>query len=184
MPATYCRCVNESCNYLARCYRNGDREAGNELIETYTPLVAGIVRKVLGPARNADLEDAIQIALLQVLVSVKKWREDCPFCCYLATVTCRRTIDFVRRLRSDRHVELKKNEPIDRSCPIISDDQLKVVFAAIEEFPIEYQEVWRLSEEGRKIEEISVHLGLSIRTVFSRLSVVRARLLEVVKDYM
>lgn len=182
MSGTFCRCPQGRCNDLARRYRQGDREAGNELVLAYQPLVWGIVLRILGPSRREDWEDAAQTALLQALLAVSRWREDCPFCCYLGTVVTCRCIDFVRHLDADRFKPMPPVEPQDCRPPELEPDVLDLLDRSLAEFPTDYQEAWRLYMEDVPIMEIAGRLGVRERAIYYRWATVRRRLAEVLLD--
>ena len=84
-----CDCPPDDCAGKVERYLGGDQVAGNQLAEKFTGLVRSIVRRVLGPERREEHDDACQAVFLRVFSNLEQWGERCPFCKWLAVVAAR-----------------------------------------------------------------------------------------------
>jgi RNA polymerase sigma factor (sigma-70 family) len=90
-----CDCAERTERFL-----KGDPFACDGLIENLKPLIWAIVRRILVSARHEECEDAVQEVLLKLFTGLGRWREDCPFCDWVALVASKKAIDLRRRARS------------------------------------------------------------------------------------
>ncbi len=183
MIKKFCRCPNGCCNELARRYRVGDAGAGNELARTHQGRIHSIAARILGPTRRMDWDDAAQTALFHGLLALPKWREDCPFCCFLASVAARKCIDYARGLDSHRFVPLT-DEWHSGGVSEPADPELIVSFQReMQKFPEEYQQAWQLYLDDVPTADIACQLGLGERAVYYRLAAVRSRLARTLREF-
>jgi len=158
-----CDCPPDNCAAKVQLYLAGDRGAGNALACKFTPLVRGIVQRVLGPGRREEWDDACQAIFLRVFGNLKKWEERCPFCKWLAVVAARRAIDLsrlpdpMRRLPLD-DVADSRPQPPDR-------ETIERIEQAVARFPPEWRRVWEGWMQGVRREEMARQAGKSLRTI-------------------
>lgn len=176
MKKTLCHCTDPLCNDLALEYLSGDSLSGNKLILAFQVRVQTIVTRVLGPSRREDWDDATQTATLQGLLSIPKWRQECPFCCYYLTVVSRKCIDYVRHIDSHRRVPLRDEYMVQGVSTTGDAEFLSCYRLELQKLPCEYQHAWTLHLDGVSVHEIACQLKLSERTVFYRLATVRSQM--------
>jgi RNA polymerase sigma factor (sigma-70 family) len=170
-----CDCPPEDCAARVKEFLAGNQAAGEVLANKFRPLVFAVVKRVLGPGRRGQWEDAVQAALLRVLARLHTWQGRAPFCKWLAVVVAHWAIDFIRR-----------DEPV---APLIDQDvpdpsgQAKAFREAldcIEEvaagLPTRQRQLYEWLVEGVAHTEMARRLGLSLRTVQYDLEELRARL--------
>lgn len=167
---------------LALLFLRGDPAAGDELFRSLQGLIRGIVSRVIGPNRRSEWEDATQICNLHGLSALRRWREECPCCCFLATCTARRCISLVRELDANRHVPLTQDVASVDSPNLPNIELMDRCDLAVKEFPMDYQEAWRQYLNDTAIKEIAAKLGLRERSIYYRLAAVRARLIEIAEE--
>lgn len=136
---------------------------------------------LLGPELAYMAEDCIQDAILDSYInrhtfkSATKWRN------YLLTVIRNRTVDARRKLNSQ--LNFIKNDTDDQidddiSVAIISQETFDLLYAAINNLPHRYREIFTLSfEKGLKTAEIASLIGLSEIGVKKR----KARMLDILR---
>ena len=158
-----CDCPPDNCAEKVHLFLAGDREAGDALARKFTPLVRGIVQRVLGPGRREEWDDASQAIFLRVFANLKKWEERCPFCKWLAVVAARRAIDLsrlpdpMRRLPLDDVADARAHPP-DR-------ETIERIEQAVARFPPQWRQVWDWWVQGVRREEMAKRAGKSLRTV-------------------
>jgi RNA polymerase sigma-70 factor (ECF subfamily) len=173
-----CSCPPDNCAEKVHLFLAGDREAGDALARKFTPLVRGIVQRVLGPGRREEWDDACQAIFLRVFANLKKWEERCPFCKWLAVVAARRAIDLSRlpdpmqRLPLDDLVDTRPHPP-DR-------ETIERIEQAVSRFPPEWRQVWEGWVQGMRREEMARQCGKSLRTVQYWL----AEMLDQLREYL
>src|SRR4051812_30254032 len=68
-----CDCPPDDCTARVQEYLDGRRDAGDALVRKFTPLVDGVVRRVLGRGRREEWEDAGQAVFLRVFANLGHW---------------------------------------------------------------------------------------------------------------
>jgi RNA polymerase sigma factor (sigma-70 family) len=157
-----CDCPPFDCAGLVRLYLAGDRHAGDELAEKFTPLVRAIVQRVLGSEGRQDWDDVSQAIFYRVFARLDTWEERCPFCKWLAVVAARRAIDFTRT--PARMGRLPGDVP-DTRPPPPDPEIMACIERTVAQFPSGWRELWDLWLQGTKREEMARRLGKSVRTV-------------------
>jgi RNA polymerase sigma factor (sigma-70 family) len=158
-----CDCPPDDCAGRVRLYLAGDRAAGDALVCKFTPLVASVVQRVLGPARREQWEDACQAIFLRLFSNLGKWGERCPFCKWLAVLAARRAID-LGRLAGPERAALPEEVPDPRPPPP-DRETLEKVERLVAHFPPEWRAVWDDWARGLPREEMARRAGKSLRTV-------------------
>jgi RNA polymerase sigma factor (sigma-70 family) len=173
-----CDCPPDNCAEKVHCFLSGDREAGDDLARKFTPLVRGIVQRVLGPGRREEWDDACQAIFLRLFGNLKKWEERCPFCKWLAVVSARRAIDLSRlpdpmqRLPLDEIAD-SRPQPPDR-------ETIERIEQAVARFPPEWRSVWDGWVQGERREDMAKRSGKSLRTIQYWLS----EMLDQLREYL
>lgn len=158
-------------------YLQGSREAGNQLASRLLPLVRGVVRRVFGPQRQSEWDDAVQTICFHILQKVSTWRRECPFGGWAAVVAGRRAIDLrARRSYLPLEFDLAHNHtPLDAALAVELGRQLQ---QAVENFPPEWRKVLQWEIDGVNHQEMADRLGKSRRTVQYWLEHIRTALLK------
>ena len=158
-----CDCPPDDCAGRVSLYLAGDREAGDALARKFTPLVRGIVQRVLGPGRRAEWDDACQAIFLRLFANLNKWGQRCPFCKWLAVVAARRAIDLSRLAQPAQHLAVEEI-PDPRPAPP-DRETIERVEEAVRRFPPEWQQVWEWWVQGVRRDEMAKRTGKSLRTI-------------------
>ena len=158
-----CDCPPDDCAGRVSLFLIGERTAGDELARKFTPLVRGIVQRVLGPGRRAEWDDACQTIFLRLFANLSKWGQRCPFCKWLAVVAARRAIDLGRL--PDPLDRLPEDEIVDRRPAPPDRETLERIEQTVASFPPEWQAAWEDWVTGRSREEMAKRAGKSLRTI-------------------
>jgi RNA polymerase sigma factor (sigma-70 family) len=150
------------------------------LASKFTPLVRAIVCRVLGPDGAGDWDDASQTAFCRLFAKLDQFRNECPFCKYVAVVAVNVALTVRDRggARADS-IEQMGLEPATPD-PLVS----RVTRDCIEEHQRRFPSAWRraleLKDEGLTHEQIAERLGVQRRTIQNWLTHMRERLRECV----
>jgi RNA polymerase sigma-70 factor (ECF subfamily) len=155
---------------LLLAWRNGDREAGDELIARYFDPVCRFFRSKLGD----DVEDLIQ----RTFIDCVQWRDRIAapsFRSFLFSVARNRLFDHLRRALGDGTVELGSRSITDlgtRPSERVARHELRdIVALALRELPVDFQIALELAYwEDLDGPEIAAVLDVPHNTVRSRLS--------------
>jgi len=159
---------------LLSAWRDGDRDAGDELLRRYFDAVCRFFRGKLGD----DVEDLIQRTFLDCVESRDRVRED-GFRAYLFTVARNRLFDHLRaaQRRPERvDISLRSVEDLGTSpsTKLARTEHERLLIRALRSIPLDYQIALELAYwEQLSGREIAVVLGIAENTVRSRMS--RAR---------
>ena len=158
----------------------GDRAAFRELYDGHVDQVIGHVGRLLGP--QGEVEDVVQEVFVRVHRSLESYRGDCKFSTWLYRVTRNVAIDHLRRRK--KMVSLDDWRPLrakgDAWKQLEARDQLRALYAALEQMPVEYREAFVLYEiQGCKLREIADITEAPLGTVASRVRRAREQLQDV-----
>lgn len=162
--------------------KQGDRLALDRAMDTYTPYLAAVVWRALGPAASAeDVEEIVSDAFLALWSHRDSLRPD-GLKSWLAAVARNRAID---RLRAAPPTPLPLDEVREADGPTPAEELERRLFSdalrrAVEALPPpDGQLVLRYYYEEEKLKDIARDLGLSVPAAKSRLLRARRRLKEV-----
>jgi len=167
---------------LLEAWRDGDRDAGDELLARHFDSVCRFFRSKLGD----DVEDLIQQTFLACVEGHAKVRDTNSFRSYLFAVARNRLFDHLRQAyRRPAHGDLASHSIADLgtspSGKVARTEQERLLLQAMREIPIDYQIALELAYwEEMPGREIAVVLGIAENTVRSRLSRARAALRDAV----
>jgi RNA polymerase sigma-70 factor (ECF subfamily) len=173
---------------LIEAYRNGRREAFDELVAAYETTV----HRILGQLNvvGADVEDLTQDVFLRIYRNLHRFRGQSSFYTWLYRITVNVFFDHnKKRKRADVRLTRLQGALVDASNqgPDPQDPfratlealTLDAFSRAIQLLPEPFRDVVAMREvDDLSYEEIAMITGLSIGTVRSRLSRARARLKE------
>jgi RNA polymerase sigma factor (sigma-70 family) len=159
-----CDCPPNDCAGRVCGFLSGQREAGDALVQKFTPLVRAIVARVLGPQRRDDWDDACQTIFLRLFASLNQWEQKCPFCKWLAVVAARRAIDLSRVSLQPEVADLHQ-VPAPARTEGPDAETLEKIQAIVARFPPEWREVWGWWVVGERREEMARRSGKSLRTI-------------------
>jgi RNA polymerase sigma-70 factor (ECF subfamily) len=173
---------------LIEAYRNGRREAFDELVAAYETTV----HRILGQLNvvGADVEDLTQDVFLRIYRNLHRFRGQSSFYTWLYRITVNVFFDHnKKRKRADVRLTRLQGALVDASNqgPDPQDPfratlealTLDAFSRAIQLLPEPFRDVVAMREvDDLSYEEIAMITGISIGTVRSRLSRARARLKE------
>lgn len=173
---------------LVRAFLEGDREAFEELVRRYHPVVLNMACRLLGN-RN-DAADVCQEVFILLLRKLGSFRGEAKFSTWLYRVSLNACHDHARRSR--RHVSLSESpgEDMPEMEQLLPDEGLegpeesmereevrRRVQEAIRRLPPKFKEVVYLHDiSGYNYKEVAEILDINLGTVKSRLNRARARL--------
>ncbi len=180
--------------------QDGDRQAFQQLVETYQRKVYGIC---IGMLKDPDdSKDVSQEVFIKVYRYLDKFNFESSFYTWLYRITVNKCIDFIRKQK--RKSEVDYDDGILREGDVAGDDELlpsrlginpdrvygrkelrKKMLEALETLTEKHRTILILREvEGLSYEEMAEVLGVSKGTVMSRLYHARRYFQDAVKDYV
>jgi RNA polymerase sigma-70 factor (ECF subfamily) len=86
---------------LLAALKLGDSGAATALYDRTRGIVERTVRRLLGP-RDPDTEDLVQLAFIELVNSVERFRADCPLDAWVSVVSARIVYKHLRRRKLER----------------------------------------------------------------------------------
>jgi RNA polymerase sigma factor (sigma-70 family) len=171
-----CDCPPDDCAAKIRRYLAGDRDAGDELVRKFTPLVHSIARRINGPQSQDALEDDRQVAFLKIFARLETWEGRCPFCDWLAVVATRRILDQFQQVRSTPStVALPRDLADPRPAPLPA-ETVECLERVVSRLSPDWRTVYQLAIAGEDREAIARIAGKSVRTIQYWLAAIREEL--------
>ncbi|MBC7247495.1 MAG: sigma-70 family RNA polymerase sigma factor [Actinobacteria bacterium] len=180
---------------LVRAFLEGDREAFEELVRRYHPVVLNMACRLLG--NRDDAADVCQEVFILLLRKLGSFRGEAKFSTWLYRVSLNACHDHARRAR--RHVSLSESpgEDMPEMEQLLPDEGLegpeesmereevrRKVQEAIRRLPPKFKEVIYLHDiSGCNYKEVAEILDINLGTVKSRLNRARARLAGELEGY-
>jgi RNA polymerase sigma-70 factor (ECF subfamily) len=104
---------------LLAALQNGDADAAATLHDRLRPRIEATVRRLLG-AGDVDHDDCVQIAFVEIIQSVDRYRGECPIDHWAAQVAANVVYKHIRRRRVERRVFDGPVRPSERPEPMSS----------------------------------------------------------------
>lgn len=101
---------------LLAAVRAGEREAAEALYTRLRPRVVATVRRLLGPA-DADCEDCAQLAFVEIVQSIDRFRGDASLEHWAARVAAHVVYKHIRRRKTERKIFEREARTSDRPEP-------------------------------------------------------------------
>lgn len=164
-------------------WKDGDREAADELIGRYFDPVCRFFRSKLGD----DVDDLIQHTFLDCVTSHERFRGEGSFRAYLFSIAHNRLYDHLRRVHQQPSFDSVgalsvRDLGTTPSRAVARDEESTVLHEALEHLPLDQRLVLELSYwEEMSGPEIAVALGVPANTVRSRLARARVALRETIE---
>lgn len=183
--------TSEASEYaLLKKVKVGDKAAFDKVVSPLLPQLLALSRRMLGSVSEA--EDAVQNALASVWLARSKLDPRRPVAAYLTTVTLNKSRDALRRRKlirfigiggSDAELSIADEDP--DAATLVADRQvLSIVQQAIDRLPLRLRESLVLvTIEGRSQREVADLLGVSEKTVETRVYRARRRLEDHLKKF-
>jgi RNA polymerase sigma-70 factor (ECF subfamily) len=160
--------------------RLGDRSVGKVFYWRVRPVVARTVRRLLG-RMDQEAADLVQVALMQLIETIRRYRGECPLDAWIASVSANCIYKHIRRRRLERTLFLTTLPQSDELDPRDRDALPSEVIEAREivvrlgdhlaKINAERAWVYLLHDvEGYSLEEIAHITGTSTASAQSRLS--------------
>lgn len=171
---------------LADRVAQGDAEAFDSLVAIYQPRVTRLAHRLLG--WSGDVDDIVQDVFLAVLRHARGYRRDASLWTWLTTITlntCRshqRHRELLQKLKAV-FVPGKTSAAADSAA--LGDEVAREVRSAVAALPPRDREVIVLFYlEHRTVAEIGRLIGVSNNAIEVRLHRARAKLRELLKEWM
>ena len=170
--------------------QQGDTRAFDELMTRYA---RSIYRLAYSMTRNhADADDLSQEAFIRAYKAIDRFDERFRFYTWIHRITVNLCINLAKKKKRQKLVPLGGSEYGDESVDIVDpksgveDSSLRRdLDRALARLPADQRMVFVLRvKEELSYNEISKQLGIPVGTVMSRLNRARARLRELLKDYL
>jgi RNA polymerase sigma-70 factor (ECF subfamily) len=88
---------------LLRALHANDPTISGALYARARPIIDRTLMRLLG-ARDADYEDLVQVALLEIVTTAGRFRGECPFDAWLSILTARVVYRHIRRRKLERRI--------------------------------------------------------------------------------
>ena len=159
-------------NLLVESAMAGDQKAFGELVRQHAGLVTGVAYSVCGDFSRS--EDVGQEAFLEAWKNLSTLREPAKFSSWLCTITRRRAIDLVRRLKSKStdslDVELEDRSNANPEAMMEADQERTMVWSMLEQLPETYRETMVLFYRSEQsVAEVATALAENEATIRQRL---------------
>jgi RNA polymerase sigma-70 factor (ECF subfamily) len=166
---------------LTRAAANGDRGARRKLVDRLLDRVGMAVRCLA--AGDADLDDHVQVALIEILDSAGNYRGESGLEAWAERIAVRTTMRRIKRSRFragivalDPEREGRSREPAPEHLAVRHRMSLRISALLAELAPERRQVLTLRLVMGYGIEEIAELTGMKINTVRDRLAVARRQL--------
>ena len=171
---------------LVAAIRNGVAGMAGAFYDRTRPVVDKAVRRLLGAADN-DVEDVVQVAMIELLRSLSRYRGECSLDTWTSTIAANVVYKHIRRRGLER--TLFAREPLADDLPHASRQQ-PVLRAMIERVAhhlkeMAYERAWTFllhDVHGYSLEEVAGITGVSVAAAQSRLVRGRRELHERIAD--
>jgi RNA polymerase sigma factor (sigma-70 family) len=167
---------------LARQASTGDSAATGKILRALAPRLIAVVRAVLG-ADHADLDDAVQQALIGFVQALPAFRGDCEPAGYARVIAVRAALAARKRSRADVALRGELDDSgLPSSAPSPRDEAVQrrrkeLLRDLLAELPAEQAEVLALRVVlGCSLEEVAAQSRVPLNTVRSRLRLAKERL--------
>ena len=176
----------------------GDRQAYRELVERHQARVFGLAKSLL--RNQADAADIAQEAFLRAYGNLHRYRAEGSFTAWLAKITNNLAIDFLRRQKIQATCELGDDVadaaagpagllaaqvPADPQTATLRRELGNRLEKALGRLPEKHRSILILREiDGLSYQELSEVLGIPVGTVMSRLFHSRAKMQEMLREYL
>ena len=172
--------------------RKGNRKAFEKLVLKYQKRIYFSVRKMI--LDHDDTNDIVQDTFVKAYSNLHQFDEQFPFYPWLHRIAINTTLNFqTKRARKKtsfvnpeddevKQVAKTDDNPLDQ---VIETEFKEHISEALQQLPFDQRMVFILrTSEELSYEEISKELDISIGTVMSRLSRARAKLKELLQQYL
>jgi RNA polymerase sigma-70 factor (ECF subfamily) len=165
---------------LVRRLRDGDATAGDELVDRYTPMLLGYLKRLARGNRQVadDLHQATWLSVLEHLDQFDPDGGGPGFKPWLFRIATNKAHDHFRRLgRESRRVDavahdptLRRNDPDEADAASLVHEEQARVRAAVDRLPDAQRQVVELRcYGGLKFQEIADTLGCPLNTALGRM---------------
>lgn len=162
---------------LLRSWRSGDKNAGDQLLRRYWPVLRAFFRR----KRAANVEELVQSTLVACIQAVTRFAERSSFKTYVLGIARNQFLMSLRAEHAAPHSAwTNSTSPEDSpSGRFAMAQERKFLLRALIQLPPEFRKVLMLLYwDGCSVEEIAHDLGVPVGTVKSRLARGRAILKE------
>ena len=162
---------------LVRRYLNGERAAGDELVDRYHRSVFNVALRMLGNVQDA--EDVTQTTFGNAFVSLDSYDPKYRFFSWIYRMTVNESLNTLKRRRNVVSLDGSFDVPADAESDGAAEAEEKVGRALLELKPDDRAVVVLRHFVSFSYDEISDVLGVPVKTVKSRLFTARERLRQV-----
>jgi len=164
---------NPSIGDLADRVRAGDVSAAGLFHDRVRPVVEATLRRLLGPG-DSDFEDVAQVALIEIIRSIGRYRGDCALETWASAVTANVAFKQLRRRKLERTI-FDAQAPVDNVADAAADvaelrGLIRKVMRHLHEMPESRATVFLLHDVfGHSLTEVAAIVGASVTATQSKL---------------
>lgn len=159
-------------NQIIKGCKKKDRRAQKAFVDQYSGYLYTICRRYV--IEDFAAQDCLQTSLVQVLTHIDKYQEVGTFKAWIAKISVRKCLEYIRKNKKHRHDELDGIAAISEGRDVLYELELQDVMAFLATLPHNYRVAINMYlVEGYSHKEIGEHLGVNESS--SRSLVARAR---------
>ena len=174
---------------LLEALRVGDPSAAASLYDRARPVVDRSIHRILG-RRDRDHDDLAQMAMIELIESIDRFRGDCALDGWIATVTAHTVYNHLRRRKTESRIFDPEELPDTEQTRALPEDRRQVLRSAVARIRVhlealEANKAWTFLLHdvcGYDLREIADITEVSVVAAQGRLSRGRRELLALLRD--
>lgn len=158
---------------LVAAVRSGNSALAGPFYDRTRPVVARTVYRLLGPSDN-DFEDLVQVAMIELLHSLDRYRGDCSLDTWTSTISGNVVYKHLRRRGLERNIFARELAPEDAPQTAHQRPVLRAMIGQVMRHlgAMVYERAWTFllhDVHGYSLDEVATITGTSVAAAQSRL---------------